>query len=349
MIKVIWNRWGRLEIGGAHCDLLYFREAILPAKTEVVEETSGRVVMFSPIFRTSLHTFAQDKHVQITEAELQPVFEQVRNVPFQTRWPTHFSKFSLLKSPFQVIKIMAFCHSLGIIIRDLKPRKLVFDTEGRIRLHHVRDCVVLDDPNNDTVYEKFGSPAYVQPEVLTAGGSGYSGKAADMWSFGVLMYLLLLGRYPFFDKTPIGVLQRIMQARVSLPIACQLSKHGKLPFPPFYKRISSSSGATLLALEEIPREASHRGEVGLHPLGAVAHPAEPWQFEWRADPVPAVPGRHPQRAVQLPRGPFSRRAACSAVRRRKERHQSAGLPGGRAAPQCDSPNSSEISQQSSKN
>ena len=161
---------------------------------------------------------------------------------------------------------MAFCHSIGIILRDLKPRKLVFDHEGKVRLHHIRDCLVLDDPYNDTVYEKFGSPAYVQPEVLNGNGTGYSGKAADMWSLGVLMYLLLLGRYPFFDKTPIGVLQRIVQARVTMPVNCQISKYGKANIRK--KQVFNfSQSVTLLTTKKVPRKASHCRAIALYPLG----------------------------------------------------------------------------------
>lgn len=196
-------RLEQAEMYYAGIDIEEMKEAILPRKTEIVEEVSGRAIMFTPTYKSTLHAYAQERGVEVTELELQPIFERI-------------------------IKMLAFCHSIGIIVRDLKPRKLVFDFNGQIRLQHVRDCVVLDDPNNDTVYEKFGSPAYIQPEVLSANGAGYSGKAADMWSLGVLMYLLLLGRYPFFDKTPIGVLQRIMAARVSLPPCCQISKFARV-------------------------------------------------------------------------------------------------------------------------
>ncbi len=48
--------------------------------------------------------------------------------------------------------------------------------------------------------ERHGCPAYVCPEMLQPGS--YSGKAADLWSLGVILYTLLVGHYPFFDTNP---------------------------------------------------------------------------------------------------------------------------------------------------
>ena len=62
-------------------DIEEMKNTILPAKVQIIEERSGRTVMFTPIFRKSLHSFAQERGVDVTEAELQPVFEQVRKVP----------------------------------------------------------------------------------------------------------------------------------------------------------------------------------------------------------------------------------------------------------------------------
>lgn len=184
-------------------DIDQLRDAVFPEKAEVVEELNGRVVLFTPVYQRTLHLYAQERGVHVSEAELKPIFEQI-------------------------IRLVDFCHRVGIILRDLKPRKLVIDKNGKIRLAHVCDCVVCDDPNNDVQQEKFGSPAYVPPEVLCSHGRGYSGRAADMWGLGVLFYLLLLGRYPFYDHTPVGVFQKIKQARVVIPPTSMISRHARV-------------------------------------------------------------------------------------------------------------------------
>ncbi|ETN75253.1 hypothetical protein NECAME_00664 [Necator americanus] len=178
-------------------DINELRDLVMPPECEVVEEMSGRVVMFVPLHECSLHAYAQKKGFQMTEADVEPVFKQI-------------------------VRILAFCHALGIIVRNLKPRKLVFDQQNRIRLENVLDCIVCDDPADDRMVDKYCTPAFAAPEVVNR-ASNFSGKACDVWSLGILLYLLLLGRYPFYDETPAGVFSKIRVAKVVLPPDVHLS------------------------------------------------------------------------------------------------------------------------------
>lgn len=62
-----------------------------------------------------------------------------------------------------------------------------------LKLESLEDAVVLDDPEEDLLQDKRGCPAYVSPEILRASRT-YSGRAADMWSLGVILYTMLVGR-----------------------------------------------------------------------------------------------------------------------------------------------------------
>jgi len=87
------------------------------------------------------------------------------------------------------------CHAAGCVLRDLKLRKFVFADPARqtLCLESLEDSVVTGD--SDLLTEKHGCPAYVAPEILHA--TAYSGRRADMWSLGVMLYTMLIGRYPF--------------------------------------------------------------------------------------------------------------------------------------------------------
>ena len=82
-------------------------------------------------------------------------------------------------------------------------------------LDSVEDAGVLCG-DDDSLSSKHGCPAYVSPEVLCSGGS-YAGRPADVWSLGVMLYTMLVGRYPFHDLEPGSLFSKIRRGHFSLP------------------------------------------------------------------------------------------------------------------------------------
>ncbi|XP_053107072.1 tribbles homolog 3 isoform X2 [Hemicordylus capensis] len=117
----------------------------------------------------------------------------------------------------QMAEAVAHCHQHGIVLRDLKLRKFVFaDRErSRLLLENLEDSWVLTGPD-DSLEDKHGCPAYVGPEILSS-KSSYSGKAADIWSLGVVLYTLLVGCYPFQDTKPALLFGKIRRGRFAVP------------------------------------------------------------------------------------------------------------------------------------
>lgn len=118
---------------------------------------------------------------------------------------------------FQIASAVAHCHESGVVLRDLKLRKFVFKDKERtmLKLESLEDSFVLDN-NDDALTDKHGCPAYVSPEILNANCS-YSGRSADVWSLGVMLYTMLVGRYPFHDTEPGALFNKIRRGKFSIP------------------------------------------------------------------------------------------------------------------------------------
>ena len=67
----------------------------------------------------------------------------------------------------------------------------LFSCRRTVSLESLEDSVVSG--GEDTLEDKHGCPAYVAPEILRA--AAYSGRAADMWSLGVMLFTMLIGRW----------------------------------------------------------------------------------------------------------------------------------------------------------
>ncbi|XP_059365731.1 tribbles homolog 1-like [Carassius carassius] len=118
---------------------------------------------------------------------------------------------------YQVVSAVNHCHQVGIILGDLKLRKFVFSDEKRaqLKLEDLGDCHILRG-EDDLMFDTHGCPAYVSPEILN-GGVCYSGKQADAWSLGIMLYTMLVGRYPFHDPDPATLFSKIRRGTYCLP------------------------------------------------------------------------------------------------------------------------------------
>ncbi|XP_032639226.1 tribbles homolog 1 [Chelonoidis abingdonii] len=117
----------------------------------------------------------------------------------------------------QIVSAVAHCHQSAIVLGDLKLRKFVFSTEERtqLRLENLEDTHIIKG-EDDALSDKHGCPAYVSPEILNTTGT-YSGKSADVWSLGVMLYTLLVGRYPFHDSDPSTLFSKIRRGQFCIP------------------------------------------------------------------------------------------------------------------------------------
>ncbi|XP_058753002.1 CDPK-related kinase 4-like [Vicia villosa] len=109
----------------------------------------------------------------------------------------------------QILNVVAFCHLQGVVHRDLKPENFLFlskDEDAVLKVidFGLSDFVRPDQRLNDIV----GSAYYVAPEVLHR---SYSVEG-DLWSIGVISYILLCGSRPFWARTESGIFRSVLRA-----------------------------------------------------------------------------------------------------------------------------------------
>lgn len=97
----------------------------------------------------------------------------------------------------KVVDSVRYCHRLGLVHRDLKPENILcksFDSNSQIKISDFGLAKFLLHDRGQKLYSTVGSSFYFAPEILS--GRGYNEKC-DIWSLGVILYVMLSGTAPF--------------------------------------------------------------------------------------------------------------------------------------------------------
>jgi len=122
---------------------------------------------------------------------------------------THYDEDQARQLVSYLFEATHFCHSSFIVHRDLKPDNVLLssaDDDTSIKLCDFGLATKLSSPQ-DTLTHKCGTPGYMSPEVLL--GKPYS-FGADVWSLGVILYIILVGYPPFFGADEAECKERIL-------------------------------------------------------------------------------------------------------------------------------------------
>ncbi|XP_020690978.1 CBL-interacting protein kinase 24 [Dendrobium catenatum] len=114
----------------------------------------------------------------------------------------------------QLIDAVDYCHSRGVFHRDLKPENLLLDSQGNLKISDF-GLSALPQQGVGLLHTTCGTPNYVAPEVLSH--QGYVGSAADVWSCGVILYVLMAGYLPFEEADLSTLYRKINAAEFSCP------------------------------------------------------------------------------------------------------------------------------------
>jgi serine/threonine protein kinase len=102
------------------------------------------------------------------------------------------------------------CHRQNIAHRDIKPENLLMASKTDDFTVKLCDFGFSEIVNGDSLSGYMGSPIYMAPEVITH-NTKY-GKAIDMWSFGVMVFIILGGYPPFYDEDVFLLEEKIQTA-----------------------------------------------------------------------------------------------------------------------------------------
>ncbi|KAG5683478.1 hypothetical protein PVAND_012756 [Polypedilum vanderplanki] len=156
----------------------------------------------------------------------------------------------------EIVSALKFLHRKGIVYRDLKLDNVLLDQDGHVRIADFGMCkleVYLDK----TADSFCGTPDYMAPEIIK--GLHYN-QSVDWWSFGVLVYEMLIGQSPFsgcdedelfwsicneipwyphyLSQESLKLLQSLLEKDVSLRLGSMESPEGDIKYHPFFAEIN---------------------------------------------------------------------------------------------------------------
>merc|ERR1719410_2861154 len=146
------------------------------------------------------------------------------------------------------------CHTKQIVHRDLKPENFVFKSssaEAEMVLIDFGCAKVVDD--REEYKDLVGTPYYLAPE--SAAGHKYTRtgkvlKSSDLWSIGVISYVLMTGRPPFNGHSNTEIFSSIIKKPLKFPPGVKLSK----AFVAFVKKMLKKSPRQRMTLEDAKKD-----------------------------------------------------------------------------------------------
>ncbi|GJN13497.1 hypothetical protein PR202_gb00207 [Eleusine coracana subsp. coracana] len=162
-----------------------------------------------------------------------------------------------------IVEVVQHCHKNGVMHRDLKPENFLYaNTSENSPLKVIDFGLSVCFQPGDRFSEIVGSPYYMAPEVLKRN----YGQEIDIWSAGVILYILLCGVPPFWAETDEGIAQAIIRSKLDFerepwPKVSENAKDlvRKMLDPSPYGRLTAQQVLEYLPTEELEaiRELFH--------------------------------------------------------------------------------------------
>ncbi|XP_070576508.1 RAC-gamma serine/threonine-protein kinase-like isoform X2 [Ptychodera flava] len=196
---------------GQHYAIKILKKEVIVAKDEVAHTlTENRVL------QTTKHPFLTSlKYSFQTKDRLCFVMEYVNGgeLFFHLSRERVFSEERTRFYGAEIVSALAYLHSCNVIYRDLKLENLLLDKDGHIKITDFGLC--KEEISYGATTKTFcGTPEYLAPEVLEDNDYG---RAVDWWGTGVVMYEMMCGRLPFYNRDHEVLFEKILTEDIRFP------------------------------------------------------------------------------------------------------------------------------------
>lgn len=178
----------------------------IQSEIDVLKQCAGHpnIIELHDVFQTATFVFLVLEMCKGGE-----LFEHLNNAVKLSEKRTRF----VMRQLFEAVE---YIHRKNIVHRDLKPENILLDECFNVK---VSDFGFAVNINSDTeLQDLFGTPSYMAPEVfhqsMYDNAAGY-GRPVDIWATGVIMYTLLVGSPPFWNRRQHIMIRQIMDGKVS--------------------------------------------------------------------------------------------------------------------------------------
>lgn len=146
-------------------------------------------------------------------------FKQGGELYHHLRKNTRFAEDTARFYAAQILSGLEYLHSLNIMYRDMKPENILLDEKGNACLADFGISKILDI--HETTKSFVGTPEYVAPEIILQKGHN---KTVDIWCFGILLYEMVYGLPPFYNKNQNVMLNWVVKLDPTFPKMIKISE-----------------------------------------------------------------------------------------------------------------------------
>uniref|UniRef100_A0A8R1DXU6 Protein kinase domain-containing protein n=1 Tax=Caenorhabditis japonica TaxID=281687 RepID=A0A8R1DXU6_CAEJA len=177
VIEVIRRLQVPNDITSCNADDVRISELCVSKRTEIIK-SSGRFIIFNPIETNTIHTYCVERLDSITEKEVMNIYKKV-------------------------VEIVRFCHARRVLVRNFKPRNFYLtkseNGEFTVRPCFIQDMSIEEDHTDPQHTRRAVCIPFMAPEMISADARPLHSRSTEIWGLGVLLYILLVGKYPFHE------------------------------------------------------------------------------------------------------------------------------------------------------